>query len=437
MVIVDRFENGDPANDGVVEPENPGGFHGGDFAGLTARMGYIAALGVNTVWMSPIVEQIAHPMGGSFDHWGFHGYWAESFDRLEARLGTPDELEQLLETAHSMEVEVILDVVLNHPGYGSHFVDDDSWVRSTEAGTCPESGANAINQCLYGLPDFRTEDQAVAAQLVAWQTAWFADYSFDGLRADTVKHIESELWATYLSSVRGAAKSGAEDFFALGESWGTVPRVDEPLLSEELFDALYDFDFSQLVDSYLNGRMRSEAFAHHLSVRNGPAIGRYVHYLNTHDTETFYARLDDSAAYPLAITLLLTSAGIPLLYYGDELSRPGGEWPENRPDMPWENIDRPESTVFELVGTLTSLRSQHPALSRGSLEVREARDGLIVMVRESELERLIVAVNRGPAEEEIPCGLENSRCEPLFCLGCQSREQILRLRPNGAAVWEE
>ena len=146
MVIVDRFENGDPANDGVVEPENPGGFHGGDFAGLTARMGYIAALGVNTVWMSPIVEQIAHPMGGSFDHWGFHGYWAESFDRLEARLGTPDELEQLLETAHSMEVEVILDVVLNHPGYGSHFVDDDSWVRSTEAGTCPESGANAINQ---------------------------------------------------------------------------------------------------------------------------------------------------------------------------------------------------------------------------------------------------------------------------------------------------
>ena len=437
MVIVDRFENGDSCNDGVVEPGNPGGFHGGDFAGLSSRLGYIASLGVNTVWMNPIVEQIGHPMSGSFDHWGFHGYWAEHFDRLEPRLGTRDELRHLLDTAHEAGIEVILDVVLNHPGYGSHFVTDEGWVRSTDTGTCPGPEATDINQCLFGLPDFRTEDPTVAEQLVAWQTAWFADLPFDGLRADTVKHIENELWATFLASVRTTAVEGAENFFALGESWGTVPRLDEPLLAPDLFDALYDFDFSELVESYLNGRMRTEAFAHHLSQRNDAAIGRYVHYLNTHDTATFFTRLDDPAAYPLAMTLLLTSSGIPLLYYGDELNRAGGEWPDNRPDMPWERVGAPEPTVLESVRSLTGIRAAHPALSRGRLEVREARDGLLVMVRHLDYETLVVAVNRGPNEQEVPCGAENSRCEPLFCLGCQSREQILSLEPYGAAVWEE
>ena len=437
MVIVDRFENGDSTNDGVVEPTNPGGFHGGDFAGLSGRMDYIASLGVNTIWMNPIVEQIEHAMGGSFDHWGFHGYWAEHFDRIEPRLGTREELQQLLDTAHGSGVEIILDVVLNHPGYGSHFVNDESWVRSTETGTCPGQEATDIDQCLFGLPDFRTEDPAVAQQLVEWQTAWFAEFPFDGLRADTVKHIEKELWATFLASVRNAAVEGAESFFALGESWGTVPRTGETLLADGLFDALYDFDFSELVESFLNGRMRTEALAHHLSQRNDAAIGRYVHYLNTHDTATFFTRLDDPDAYPLAMTLLLTSSGIPLLYYGDELNRTGGEWPDNRPDMPWERVDMYQSTVLELVRTLNSLRAAHPALSRGQLEVREARDGVLVMVRRTDAETLVVAINRGPDDEEVSCGSENTRCEPLFCLRCQSREQILRLGPNGAAVWEE
>ena len=437
MVIVDRFENGDLSNDGIVEPDNPGGFHGGDFAGLSARMGYIASLGVNTVWMNPIVEQIPHPMGGSFDHWGFHGYWAEHFDRIEPRLGTRDELRTLLDTAHDNGVEVILDVVLNHTGYGSRFVTDTRWVRSTETGTCPGSEATDIDQCLFGLPDFRTEDPVIAGQLVAWQTAWFSDFPFDGLRADTVKHIENELWATFLASVRRSVMGEADNFFALGESWGTVPRGDEPLLHNTLFDALYDFDFNELVESFLNGRMRTEAFAHHMTQRNDAAIARYVHYLNTHDSTSFYSRLDDPAAYPLAMTLLLTSSGIPLLYYGDELSRRGGEWPDNRPDMPWERVDAPESTVLQLVRTLTAIRAAHPALTRGSLDVREARDGLLIMVRQSDDETLVVAINRGPREEEYPCGTENSRCEPLFCLGCQSLEQFLRLEPYGAAVWEE
>ncbi|MEM9113206.1 MAG: alpha-amylase family glycosyl hydrolase [Myxococcota bacterium] len=129
FVMTDRFENGNPANDNSygrqVSPNSPdfGSWHGGDFAGLTSRLDYVAALGMDAIWISPPVEQIHGWVGGGsmgdFQHFAYHGYWAVDFTKLDANFGTEDELRTLVREAHARGIRVIFDVVLNHPGYAS------------------------------------------------------------------------------------------------------------------------------------------------------------------------------------------------------------------------------------------------------------------------------------------------------------------------------
>jgi alpha-amylase len=126
-VIVDRFVNGDPANDGSYGRqkdgvEEIGTWHGGDWKGLTSRLDHIASLGVTALWISPIVENVhgwAAGGIGDFKHYGYHGYWALDFTRLDANLGTLADLEALVDGAHQRGIRVLVDVVLNHPGYAT------------------------------------------------------------------------------------------------------------------------------------------------------------------------------------------------------------------------------------------------------------------------------------------------------------------------------
>lgn len=124
--MTDRFENGDAANDGsygrVADPAGVGTWHGGDFKGLTARLDHLQALGVDALWISPIVEQVHGFVGGGsgdFQHHAYHGYWALDFTRIDRSWGTEAELQALVDAAHVRGIRVLVDVVLNHPGYAT------------------------------------------------------------------------------------------------------------------------------------------------------------------------------------------------------------------------------------------------------------------------------------------------------------------------------
>jgi alpha-amylase len=125
--IVDRYVNGDLTNDGSYGRKKDGHlevgtWHGGDWKGLASRLDYIADLGVTALWISPIVEQVhgwAAGGSGDFKHYGYHGYWALDFTKLDANLGTLAELQALVDGAHERGIRVLLDVVLNHPGYAT------------------------------------------------------------------------------------------------------------------------------------------------------------------------------------------------------------------------------------------------------------------------------------------------------------------------------
>jgi alpha-amylase len=127
FLLTDRFFNGDPGNDHSYGRRGDGAdevgtWHGGDWAGVTAKLDYLAGLGVDALWLSPIVEQVHGWVGGGsgdFKNYGYAGYWAADFTRLDANLGTQAELSALIEAAHARGIRVLVDVVLNHPGYAT------------------------------------------------------------------------------------------------------------------------------------------------------------------------------------------------------------------------------------------------------------------------------------------------------------------------------
>ncbi|MBL0275898.1 MAG: hypothetical protein IPQ24_07300, partial [Anaeromyxobacter sp.] len=128
FVLTDRFQNGDPSNDASYGRQKDGGsevgtWHGGDLAGLTAKLDYIRDLGATAIWISSPVEQVHGWVSGGtlgdFKHHAYHGYWALDFTRLDRNMGTADELKAFVDGAHQRGMRVILDVVMNHPGYAT------------------------------------------------------------------------------------------------------------------------------------------------------------------------------------------------------------------------------------------------------------------------------------------------------------------------------
>ncbi|CAH0526651.1 alpha-amylase [Vibrio hippocampi] len=128
FVMVDRFNNGEPSNDHSYGRRSDGQqeigtFHGGDLKGVIAKLDYIQSLGTDAIWLSPIVEQVHGFVGGgdsgSFPFYAYHGYWTRDFTKVDENFGNDDDLKRLVEAAHQRGIKVLLDAVINHPGYAT------------------------------------------------------------------------------------------------------------------------------------------------------------------------------------------------------------------------------------------------------------------------------------------------------------------------------
>ena len=124
FTVTDRFFNGNTSNDdpnGIgYDKENPFTYHGGDLKGLTEKVSYLSDLGINTIWISPIVENtdFNQQFSSNGSQYSYHGYWAKDFETLDPHFGTMEELHELIDTAHEHGIKIMVDVVLNHAGYG-------------------------------------------------------------------------------------------------------------------------------------------------------------------------------------------------------------------------------------------------------------------------------------------------------------------------------
>ncbi len=413
FALVDRFADGDLSNDGDVDRSGKGTFHGGDIRGLTAQLDEIASLGVTALWVNPLVKNIdGFVTGAGFPDWGYHGYWADDFERLDPRFGSPEDLRALVAACHARGIKVLLDVVYNHAGYGSHYLSDPrtrGWLRSSEHGGC---GEDDLTQCVAGLPDWKTELPEVASWLLDAQIAWARRSGVDGFRLDTVKHVDHPFWQEHRRRTRAALGSG---FFLLGEVWGGDREVLDPYFESDELDAGFDFGFQGSALAWVQGRGRTVAFDRYLASREKVRRGHLLaHFLSSHDVPGALFQLGgDVALFRLAAMLQMAVAGIPVVYYGEEVARLGGKWPDNRSDMPWggrailpgEGRPRDEA-LRSFYRSLISVRRAHPALSHGRHRGLATEGDLYVFERRApeDGDAVVVAVNRGsaPARAIVP-----------------------------------
>jgi alpha-amylase len=420
FVLVDRFADGDSTNNPNVQPDNPGGWHGGDLKGLAQRLDEIADLGATAIWINPVQLQIAEPVFASgpaetgtqagFEHWGFHGYWMEDFARLDPQFGTEEDLRALVEAAHARGIKVLLDVVYNHAGYGARYVTDPKyagWIRRKPV----DCGADPLTCQVGGLPDFVTENPEVADYLLSATIGIAERTGVDGFRLDTVKHIDHPFWQLHRARTRTAL---GDDFFLLGEVWGGSWQVlDEWFVNDEL-DAGFDFTFRGCL-GFVQGRGRSVAFASYLEKRHRVRDGYHLaHYLSSHDEPMALYELGyDKDRFRLCAALQMTSFGITVIYYGEEVGRDGSVWPTNRKNMPWGYRDiepgggvARDEDLRDYYKRLIEIRREHQALSRGDFTRLYTEGDLLVFQRVDEAsgDAVVVALNRGSeaASVEVP-----------------------------------
>ena len=407
FVIVDRFADGAADNNVEVDVAQPGYFHGGDLVGLTARLDEIADLGVTAIWITPVVDNIdGFVTGAGFPDWAYHGYWAEDFHALDERFGTEAELQAFVDACHARGIAVLLDVVYNHAGYDAGYIEDPNfrpWLR-----VYGECGDDDLTMCVGGLPDWRTELPEVADWLLDTHIPLAERVGLDGFRLDTVKHVGHPFWQRHRALTR---EHLGGDFFLLGEVWGGDPDVLDPYFENDEMDAGFDFSFAGSVAAWVQGRGRTIAFDRYLERRHRTRDGYHLaHYLSSHDVETLPSVLGgDWALYRLAVALQMTTVGIPVMYYGEEVGRLGGQWPDNRSDHPWGDLgvkpgaglERDEDLrafVTEMVG----IRRAHPALSRGAYRGLSNDGDVLLFAREhAGADTVVVALNRGRAAASV------------------------------------
>lgn len=422
FMVTDRFFDGNESNNTAsgaktYGKDNAGLYHGGDFAGITQKLDYLEDLGINTIWITPIVENIPGVKvtdTGKEDvpyNAAYHGYWASDFTKLNPTLGTEEEFQTLIDQAHSRGIRIMVDIVVNHAGYDTDF---GNMIRS---GDDIVSGSDQKDS-LSNLPDFKTEDPAVSAQLVKWQTQWVKDFGIDYFRVDTVKHVENDTWA----ELKNALTEVDSDFKMIGEYAGGGYASNGNTLGTGEMDSDLDFDFNDQATNFVKGNISSvESF---LTSRNSVLNNTYMtgQFLGSHDEDGFKKKLLDggmaedaaTAASMVAASLQITAKGQPVIYYGEEIGLTGlNNYPyqTNRYDFDWTMVNSDNKTYQHYKKMLSIRNAYTDVFARGDRKTILASDenGYDIVSRSYKGTKLYVGLNIKDVAQtvEIPVSENN------------------------------
>ncbi|WP_026754919.1 alpha-amylase family glycosyl hydrolase [Sediminibacter sp. Hel_I_10] len=431
FLLTDRFHNADPSNDvnfdRTEETAKLRGFEGGDLKGVTQKIeeGYFTDLGVNAIWMTPVVEQIHGGTNeGTGVTYGYHGYWAKDWTSLDPNFGTKADLKNLIEAAHKKGIRILLDAVVNHTGPVTKKdpVWPNDWVR-TEPTCTYDNYENTVSCTLVdNLPDILTESDdtvALPPQLVEkwkaegrydqemeeldaffeitghpraprfyimkWLSDYITEFGIDGYRVDTVKHTEAYVWQEFRTICDVAfaefKKNNPEKvlddngFYLVGEVYNYGISAGKAFDFGDKKVNYFDASFNSLINFELKWnakqKTKQQVFKRYSDILNGNLKGYGVlNYLSSHDDgQPFDPNRDNS--YETA-TLLMLTPGTSQLYYGDESARrlvvEGTEGDANlRSPMNWEDIQSDEKTkaVLQHWQKLGQFRANHPAVGAG------------------------------------------------------------------------
>jgi len=443
FIITDRFygiENQKPEVKQKINKDNPFFYHGGNFDGIIEKIPYLKNLGITALWITPVYRQIdletAH---------GYHGYWALDFNAVNPVLyidnghylpGSKYYLRDLVDRLHMNGIKLILDVVVNHTGYRHPGIFDSldnptpicsSWFNRMNISleTSETEGQ------LSGLPDMDLDLPDVCDYHTETILSWLRETGVDGIRMDTVKHVERNFWTYFKTQVKGQFPGVTLLGEVLVFDIDNLSQYQKYDAIDQLFDFpmqnaiknvfVYDHGMTDFISPYNIGTgilERDRSYSNH---------NQLVTLLDNHDLSARFMTwiLDRQAGdyrkatdvMKLTLTFLFTIRGIPQIYYGTELGLEGHSDPDNRRDFPWEKLNADyevkteyshEKEIYDHTRKMISIRRSNDALSSGYFVCLYVDYFLMIFLRYVEDNIVIAGFHNGwldmPSEVIIDIG---------------------------------
>ncbi|MEN8138368.1 MAG: alpha-amylase family glycosyl hydrolase [Bacteroidota bacterium] len=437
-VMVDRFNNGSEENDSPLNQEEVkpiADYMGGDLKGITKKIqeGFFRELGINTLWLTPIVQN-------PFDAWGewneggvysrfsgYHGYWPLETTKIDVRFGTPAELDELLDVAHENNMNIVLDYVANHVHQDAQLIKDNpDWKTPLEL---PDGTLNLEkwdSQRLTTwfdkfLPTLDLENQEVTEVMTDTAMFWLKRYDLDGLRHDACKHIPLNYWRTLTKKVKNEViVKDNRPIYQVGETY-SGPELIGSYVNSGMLNGQFDFNlYDQSVRSFaigdegfqtLKSRLEESLTyygSHHLmgNISGNHDRARVISYVDgsvdfEEDTKlagwTREINNKGNKGFDIVGQIIAFAAvipGVPVIYYGDEIAMPGGNDPDNRRMMQFDNLSAEKQNLRNKTGKILKFRRNNMSLLYGDTKVLEANDDVLIILRTYLGENTIAIFNK-------------------------------------------
>lgn len=440
LVMPDRFAKGSDAaeagskmlkNPAPIDRSNHNRRHGGDIAGMKERLDYIDSLGVTAVWVNPVLEN--DMPGGSY-----HGYATTDYYRIDPRFGSNEEWSEFVAAAHDKGLKVVMDMIFNHSGSSHPWIENlpmpdwinfpDEYVQTNHRlSTVFDPYASDYDKrravdgwFVISMPDLNQRNPHLMKYLIQNSIWWIEDSKIDGIRMDTHPYADMEAMARWIKAV----EKEYPDFNIVGECWYANEGAEAFWQRNSPVNRIANPELPTVMDFALATNAR-EAFAQPTDFKRKGLNYLYDHlamdflfpdpskilvFLDNHDTDRFLETLPENLdSWKQAQAFLLTSRGIPQIYYGTEIlmngTRENGGDGAIRLDMPGgfpgdtatvftaEGRTPLQQEAFEFMSKLLNFRRGSEALKHGSLKHFVPDSGLYVYERRAGDDRVVVMMN--------------------------------------------
>ena len=479
LITPDRFANGDPANDQFdyltekdIDRNDDYARHGGDIAGITAHLDYVASMGFTALWPSPLLIN-------DMPQQSYHGYAMTDFYRVDPRFGQLEEYVVLAEEAQKRGIKLIMDQVANHCGLNHWWMSDlpfSNWVNYQdrfEAGK-PIINSNhrrTTNQDGYAstydrermnqgwfvkeMPDLNQRNPFLATYLIQNSIWWIETLSLGGIRQDTYPYPDK----SFMQQWAAAIMKEYPNFSIVGEEWSYNPLLiaywqnGHPNKDGYASNLTHSMDFA-LQKALQDGLTHEESWGTGLieiyeALANDFAYtdpNRLLAFLDNHDMDRAFTQYKEKTALlEMALATLLTLPRVPQLYYGTEILMENTEKPHDhgriRTDFPggWEGdkinaftgegLSKEQIELQNTLNRLLKYRKNSKAIQEGKLIHFAPFDGVYVLYRAFQDEEVVLILNKN--ENEFKLDLD--RFKELQLEGSQLMEVIRQKN----VLWEE
>lgn len=388
-IVVDRFHNGNPHNDGDdIDPHNLSAYHGGDIEGVSKKLDYLQKMGFTTIVLSSIFPG---------EEEGYAGDLVEDHKEVEEHFGSVEDMKRLVEEAHKREMNVMLEFVANHVGPNHPFVKDETkqaWFHEKAELTNVQNEENRLTGWYNGLPDLATENPETRDYLIDAAKWWVVETDIDGYYIDHADTVDIDFWQLFNAEL----KKMNEQFYLIGS---LLDHHNERVTSymEAGFDSILNDRFNEEASDMFANVDQPFSSVTKVVEESSHTLSTFI---DSDNTVRFTRKSIENQQHPgmrlkMAFSYMYTIPGTPVVFYGTEIAVDGGEPPENRPLMNFQS----DEELIDYIGKLAKIRNRLPALTKGDYHVLYEKDGIIIFKRTFENETVIVAINNTSVSQKV------------------------------------